>query len=331
MSYYQPLRSAVEHNPLDGDFETFDTYSMTKSRKEKFLDIVYFSRQSKGLNTDAYVIPKNPYDNDPHTYRSGSPYQQLVDEKTFEASQLNKFEQGNLKVSSLKKKEFKVICHTTNWSFYRKGEGKFVPENLDYNLCTHIIYSFATLESDSYTMSEFDPWADIDNRLYSRTVKLANGKPVFLAIGGWTDSTNGKYSKLVSDEKLRANFIDNAVAFLKRFGFAGLHFDWNYPVCPQSDCKRGNPSDKTYFTQFIKELQLGLQQSNLRLSISVSGYKEIITEAYEFAALSNHVDFMTIMTFDYHGAWENVTGHVRYYILMSNAISIRMMTTSLTL
>jgi chitinase len=308
------LRSAVEHNPLDGDFEVFDTYSKTKSRKEKFLDIVHFSRESKRLNTDAYIIPTNPYDSNPYNYRSGSPYQQLVDEKTFQDSQLNKREQGNLRVGNLKSKEYKVVCHTTNWSFYRKGEGKFVPENLDYNLCTHIIYSFASLDPELFLMSEFDPWADIENKLYSRTVKLANGKPVYLAIGGWTDSTNGKYSKMVSDSKLRANFIDNAVPFLKRFGFSGLHVDWNYPVCPQSDCKRGNPSDKTYFTQFIQELQSALQQSGLRCSISISGYKEILTQAYEFAPLSKAVDFMTIMTFDYHGAWENVTGHVRYLL-----------------
>jgi chitinase len=142
-------------------------------------------------------------------------------------------------------------------------------------------------------------------------VKLAKGKPVYLAIGGWTDSTNGKYSKLVADKKLRANFIENAIPFLKRFGFAGLHFDWNYPVCPQSDCKRGNPSDKMHFTTFMRELQTALQQSNLKLSMSVSGYKEIITQAYEFVALSKLVEFMTVMTFDYHGAWEPETGHVR--------------------
>lgn len=54
-----------------------------------------------------------------------------------------------------------------------------------------------------------------------------------------------------------------------------------------------------------------MQQSDLIVSISVSGYKEIITQAYDFAALSKIVEFMTVMTYDYHGAWESVTGHVR--------------------
>jgi chitinase len=101
------------------------------------------------------------------------------------------------------------------------------------------------------------------------------------------------------------------VAFLKRYDFSGLHIDWNYPVCPQSDCKRGKASDKEYFTKFIQELNNALRQSNLMLSISISGYKEIIEKAYNFPELSKAVDFMTVMTYDYHGAWESKTGHVR--------------------
>lgn len=47
------------------------------------------------------------------------------------------------------------------------------------------------------------------------------------------------------------------------------------------------------------------------LTVSISGYKEIIAKAYDLKSLSNSVDFMTVMTYDYHGAWEPVTGHVR--------------------
>lgn len=309
ISQYLPLRSAVEHNPLDDEDQTFEKYSRPGSRKQKFLNIVYYSRQSKASNYDAYIIPDSPDETNPLFFRGESPYQKIIDVKTYEPSES---QHDHLKVASLKKKDYKVVCFTTNWSFYRKGEGKFVPENLNYDLCTDIIYTFASLDPEELIMTEFDPWADVENKLYSRTVKLgvAKGKQVFLGIGGWTDSTNGKYSKMVSDKKLRANFIENAIPFLKRFSFTGLHVDWNYPVCPQSDCKRGNPSDKMYFTQFIKELQIALQQANLGLSISLSGYKEIINEAYDLVALSKYVDFMTVMTFDYHGAWEPETGHV---------------------
>lgn len=54
-----------------------------------------------------------------------------------------------------------------------------------------------------------------------------------------------------------------------------------------------------------------MKQSGLKVSISVSGYREIFERGYDLAELSNYVEFMTVMTYDYHGAWETVTGHVR--------------------
>lgn len=59
--------------------------------------------------------------------------------------------------------EKKVVCYFTNWAFYRKGEGKFVPEHIDTRLCTHIVYAFASLDPVSLLLKEFDPWADIEN------------------------------------------------------------------------------------------------------------------------------------------------------------------------
>lgn len=118
------------------------------------------------------MIPSHP-SNKPQSYRSGSPYQELVDAKTFEQLQ----QQQRPQTSQLKlarNSEPKIVCDITNWSFYRKGEGKFVPENLDTSLCTHIIYSYATLAPNEFELTEFDPWGDIENQLYSRTVTLGN-------------------------------------------------------------------------------------------------------------------------------------------------------------
>lgn len=57
----------------------------------------------------------------------------------------------------------KVVCYLTNWAFYRKAEGKFVPEHLDAQLCTHVVYAFASLDPETLLMKEFDPWADLEN------------------------------------------------------------------------------------------------------------------------------------------------------------------------
>ena len=42
----------------------------------------------------------------------------------------------------------RIVCYYTNWSNKRPGLGKFEPEHLDPDLCTHIIFAFANLNSE---------------------------------------------------------------------------------------------------------------------------------------------------------------------------------------
>lgn len=46
------------------------------------------------------------------------------------------------------------------------------------------------------------------------------------------------------------------------------------------------------------------------LAVALSGYKEVIDQAYDLAAIGRYVEFMSVMSYDYHGAWEQVLGHV---------------------
>lgn len=117
----------------------------------------------------AYSFPMNYDTKNPQPFRFGSPYQQLVDVNTLKQLPTIEYNQYNhpekLQVENLKqgKSDYKVICHITNWAFYRKDDAQFVPEQIDSKLCTHIIYSFATLDPMSLMMKEFDSWADKEN------------------------------------------------------------------------------------------------------------------------------------------------------------------------
>lgn len=71
-------------------------------------------------------------------------------------------------------------------------------------------------------------------------------------MGGWTDSAGDKYSRLVSSDSARAKFIEKLIPFLRMHNFNGLHLDWNYPVCWQSNCKKGAASDKVNFGKFVQ-------------------------------------------------------------------------------
>lgn len=173
----------------------------------------------------------------------------------------------------------KVVCYMTNWSFYRKTEGKFVPEHIDQRLCTHVVYAFASLDPGKLLLKEFDPWADYDNSnfytsltqsvliliiadLYVRVTSLKDSK-VILSLGGWTDSAGDKYSRLVGDGSARRRFVVGVVSFLRKHNFKGLHLDWNYPVCWQSNCEKGASSDKPNFTKLIQVIIITSNSNNI--------------------------------------------------------------------
>lgn len=89
--------------------------------------------------------------------------------------------------------------------------------------------------------------------MYKRVTALREmGVNVLLGIGGWTDSTGDKYSKLVSSGSNRRVFAGSVVAFLRKYDFSGLSLEWNYPVCWQSDCKAGPPSDRGNFAKLVQ-------------------------------------------------------------------------------
>ena len=48
--------------------------------------------------------------------------------------------------------------------------------------------------------------------------------------------------------------------------------------------------------------------SSLMLTAAVSAHHHIISQAYDVPALNRYLDFVNLMTFDFHGGWETETG-----------------------
>lgn len=62
-----------------------------------------------------------------------------------------------------------LTCYFTNWAQYRPGEGRYTPENIDPNLCTHLIYAFAGMNNNEITTYEWN-----DETLYKSFNGLKN-------------------------------------------------------------------------------------------------------------------------------------------------------------
>ncbi|XP_073681482.1 chitinase, acidic.1 [Garra rufa] len=203
----------------------------------------------------------------------------------------------------------KLVCYMTNWSQYRPGNGKFMPEHIDPFLCTHVVYALATISPDNQiTTVEWN-----DDVLYKSLNELKKVNPTLktlLSVGGTVDGVS-PYINMVATPENRKTFIRSAMLFLRLHEFDGMDIDWQYPGQNLSP-----PEDKQRFTVFVKELRQAVEQeaidtrkTPLILSSKVSGIKSIIEDAYEIAEVSGLLDFITVLTFDYHGHWDSKTGH----------------------
>lgn len=79
----------------------------------------------------------------------------------------------------------------------------------------------------------------------------------------------------------------------------------------QADCNRGPQRDSYNYHRLLRKVNETFRSKGLLLSIAVSASKVVIDNGYiEIPSLVQYVDWLGLMTYDYHNAWGRETGHV---------------------
>lgn len=210
-------------------------------------------------------------------------------------------------------KDYVRVCYYSNWSQYRIRQAKFLPENIDPYLCTHLVYAFSKI-NDKNEMTTFE-WND--DQLYKRfnALKKQNTDLVtLLAVGGWNHEGGvvSPFSRMAASAASRKVFVKSVVTMLRKFDFDGLDLDWEYPA------NRGNSpaKDRERFTILCQEILDAFKKEaaksgkkRLLLTAAVSAGKKTIDKAYEVEKIAQILDFISLMAYDLHGKWDNATGH----------------------
>ncbi|XP_050410558.1 chitotriosidase-1 isoform X2 [Patella vulgata] len=207
----------------------------------------------------------------------------------------------------------KIFCYYSSFAQTRAGIGKFLPEDIDPFLCTHIIYAFVDISPNGRDLLKFNWNDDGPNGLYDRTISLKSKNPqlkVLLAVGGWQIGSK-PFIPMITNESNRKHWVKNVVRYLRKYSFDGFDMDWEFPATRGS-----SPQDKYRFTTLMKELYEAFRieaeetgNEKLILTLATASGTYYISQSYEPEEIIKYLDFMLLMTYNYHGQWEKQTGH----------------------
>ena len=103
----------------------------------------------------------------------------------------------------------------------------------------------------------------------------------------------------MGDSAIRSKFVENVLQFVKKYKFDGFDLDWEYPA------KRGgNVDDVQNLVLVLKDLRKRFDKENLILSIAVGAAESTASVSYDIPSISKYVDFINLMTYDFHGAFD---------------------------
>lgn len=219
----------------------------------------------------------------------------------------------------------KIVGYYPAWATYESENVQaYEVSDIPGNKVTHINYAFANIAGGKCVLG--DTYADTDKVFagdalgsgvlrgnFNQLIKLRNAHPrlkTLISVGGWTWS--GNFSAVAASNSSRKAFAASCVKFMKQYKFDGIDIDWEFPV--SGGLHSGSSKDKPNFTLLLKELrsQMDIGERNDKreyfLSIASSASTSIINNI-EVKIVGNTVDWINLMTYDFHGSWETVTGH----------------------
>src|SRR5690554_1056789 len=182
-----------------------------------------------------------------------------------------------------------VAGYYPNWLL-----GTLPPQNIKYENLTHVIHAFAwPTSSGSIEMYSGMPSSQLIQSVHNA------GKKIVLAFGGWGQSAG--FAPMAADSTARANFINNVVQLFHQHGYDGIDLDWEYP---------SNVTEGKNLTKLVKELRERFYIENPEWTISMAvGAGSWSGQYIEYQILKDYVEWIGVMTYDFHGSWTSHAGH----------------------
>ncbi|HEX6291232.1 MAG TPA: glycoside hydrolase family 18 protein [Herpetosiphonaceae bacterium] len=236
-----------------------------------------------------------------------------------------------------------IVGYFTQWGIYRRNYMvKHVHVSGSAQRLTHINYAFADVSAtlkcasaDTFAdyAKAFDTTESVDGVAdptsgpvlrgnFNQLRKLKAMYPhlkVLISVGGWTLSDYFSNAALPQN---RAAFVASCIDMYLKGNFSadlrgyagifdGIDIDWEYPGSCGETCNY-RPEDTQNYTALLAEFR-----SQMNALSAQTGRSYLLTVAspagpahytkIELSAIHQYLDFINLMTYDFHGTWETTT------------------------
>ncbi|WP_312372400.1 glycoside hydrolase family 18 protein [Lachnoclostridium sp.] len=178
------------------------------------------------------------------------------------------------------------------------------------DLLTDINLAFGEITPDSTIQVSPIKELDLPKELETLKQHYPNLK-INLAIGGWGGDG---FSDMAFTKETRSIFINSIVSHLKTYNMDGVDIDWEYPTRDNSGLIKARPEDTENFILLMKEIRSKFNElsktSDKKYTLSFAApMGDWAVETYGIKEVSNSVNYINLMAYDYVGPWSRVTGH----------------------
>ncbi|MBU3087929.1 glycoside hydrolase family 18 protein [Clostridium gasigenes] len=250
----------------------------------------------------------------------------------------------NTKLEAKATSKKRIVTYFPSWGTYQAGQQNITVSNIAWDKVTHVNHGFFEITND-YKIQTTDSYADYENEGFGHGPKQdwdkypITGVPagtvyghfgeykyykekypdvkLLISVGGWTRSD--KFHELAKSPTHRKTLAMSMVNFMKKYPFIdGMDIDWEYPGITRASEDQydrgcvGGPEDKENFTLLLKDIREtfnanGMSEKLLTVAVSAGEAKIKMTEPDKYA---KYVDYIGVMTYDFAGSWDNVTGNL---------------------
>ena len=200
---------------------------------------------------------------------------------------------------------------------YVAGFRNFDFAAIDAAKLTHINYAFANIIGGEVKFgNEGIDDTEMNVEDIRALVALKDVNPdlkVLVSVGGW--GWSGNFSDASLTDSSRNRFAASAARFVLEHNLDGIDLDWEYPNHPGA----GNiyrPEDVHNFTLMLRSVRERLDSLSAEqgrrdkyLLTIATGASELYAANTELGELQQYLDFINIMTYDFHHGASYQTGH----------------------